>query len=233
MKRFLFFLLFTGWLGSCTHRQHAGQTISAPAFAEKIKQLPTAPVVDVRTPEEFAKGHIPNAVNMDWNGNGFQQQISALDKTAPVLVYCLSGGRSSSAISKMYEWGFKEVYELDGGIMKWRGANLPEINNAPSLTAGMSQEQFEKLLVSDKLVLVDFYADWCGPCKKMKPYFEAISKELGNKVVVVRINADDNQNLTKALQIDALPVVSLYKNKSLVWTHTGYMSKEDMVNKLN
>ena len=128
--------------------------------------------------------------------------------------------------------GFKEVYELSGGIIKWRAANLPETTDNAVASTGMSKKQYDDLLKSDKLILIDFYADWCAPCKKMKPYLEEISKEMKDKVVVIRINADDNQSLTKELKIDELPVLSLYKNKNLIWTNKGYISKEDVVKQL-
>jgi thioredoxin len=96
----------------------------------------------------------------------------------------------------------------------------------------MSKQQFDALLISDKLVLIDFYADWCAPCKKMKPYLEEISKDMADKVVVIRINADDNQALCKELKIDALPVLQLYKNKALIWVNSGFIEKEIILQQL-
>ena len=94
-------------------------------FAEKLKEMPTATIIDVRTIDEFSKGHLANALNYDWNEIEFDKQISSLDKSKPVFVYCLSGGRSSSAASKMRSEGFKTVYELDGGISQWSADGLP------------------------------------------------------------------------------------------------------------
>lgn len=221
-------------LNSCSNSMSKGNgtTLSATEFAQKIKETPSAPIVDVRTPEEFSKGHIPNAKNIDWNGNDFETQISALDKTKPVFVYCLSGGRSSSAASQMRSDGFKEVYELEGGIMKWRGANLPETTDSSTLSSGMTKQQFDDLLKTDRSVLIDFYADWCAPCRKMKPYLEEISKDMADRVVVIRINADDNQALCKELKIDALPILQLYKKQTLAWSHSGYIGKDDVVKQL-
>jgi thioredoxin len=132
----------------------------------------------------------------------------------------------------MRSLGFKEVYELDGGIIKWRAANLPENNKNNTTTIGMTKQQFDVLLNSDKLVLIDFYADWCPPCKKMKPYLDEISNDMTAKVVVIRINADDNQTLCNDLQINALPVLQLYKNKKLIWTNTGYIIKAEIIKQL-
>lgn len=231
-------LLFTAILfffTSCINGQTNGEktNLSATEFSDKIKELPNAPLLDVRTPEEFSKGHLVNALNYNWNGDDFDKQISTLDKKQPVFVYCLSGGRSSSAASKLRRDGFEKVYELDGGIMKWRGANLPETTDEKQAKpAGMTKQQFDALLNSDKLVLIDFYADWCGPCKLMKPYLEEISKEMSDKVQVIRINADDNQALCKELKIDALPVLQIYKNKTMTWSNVGMIEKAAVVSQL-
>jgi thioredoxin 1 len=233
MKRLLILSAIVALLlnSGCSNGQSGDKTtLSVSEFAERIKQIPAVPVIDVRTPEEFAKGHLQNARNIDWNGNDFLNQISTLDKSKPVLVYCLSGMRSEAAASKMRAHGFKEVFELKGGIMKWRAAGYPETTNTvTAASSGMTKEQFDKLLSSDKLVLVDFFADWCAPCKKMKPSLDEISAEMKDKVEVIRINADDHQGLCKELKVDALPVLQLYKNKSLTWTHTGYLDKKEIV----
>lgn len=237
MKKYIIVALttFTVILNSCStgQSQKVRANLTAVEFSEKIKELPNAPVIDVRTPDEFSSGHLQNAQNIDISGGDFNQQIETLDKSKPVFVYCLSGGRSASAASAMRGAGFKEVYELDGGIMKWRGANLPETTSlAKPKATGMSKADYEKLFDTDKVVLVDFYADWCGPCKQMKPDIEAITKEMADKVTVVRINADDNVELCKELQIDALPTIKVYKNKALAWTNVGFIDKAGMMAKI-
>ncbi len=234
MKKYIIIALtaFTIILNSCStgQSQNSKTNLTAVEFAEKIKDLPNALIIDVRTPDEFSGGHLQNAQNIDISGNDFDKQIETLDKSKPVFVYCLSGGRSASAASTMRGAGFKEVYELDGGIMKWRGASLPETTSLPSTkVVGMSKADYEKLFDTDKVVLVDFYADWCGPCKQMKPDIDAITNEMADKVTVIRINADDNAELCKALQIDALPTIKVYKNKTLTWTNVGFIDKAGMV----
>jgi len=223
------------FITSCSNgqTQSTKTKLSATEFADKIKELPGAPIVDVRTPDEFSKGHLSYALNYDWNGNEFDKQIAQLDKSKPVFVYCLSGGRSGAAANKMRADGFKQVYEMDGGIMKWRAANLPETADNAVIANGMTKPQFDALLNTDKLALIDFYADWCAPCKKMKPYLDEIAKEMADKVIVIRINADDNQTLCKELKIDALPVLQLYKTKTLTWTNTGYIDKASVIEKLH
>ncbi len=236
MKKYLAISLTiaTILLNSCSNGQSksSNTTLSAIEFSEKMAELPTALIIDVRTPGEFSQGHLKNALNWDITTNSFENQIVSLDKSKPVLVYCMSGSRSSFAVQDMRSKGFKTVYELYGGMMKWRAANLPETTDVATASIGMSKQQFDNLLITDKLVLIDYYADWCAPCKRMKPYLDEISKEMADKVVVVRINADESRALCKEFKIDAIPVLQIYKNKKLIWANTGFIEKEEVVKQL-
>jgi thioredoxin 1 len=207
---------------SCSNGQSnsGSMSLEARAFSDKISKMPEAYVIDVRTEEEFVKGHLPNAININWNRDDFMTNISMIDKNKPVFVYCLSEG-------------FKEVYELQGGIMKWRASSLPEVTNESKLTESMSRDDFNKLLVSDKRVLINFYADWCAPCKKMKPYIDELSVSMSDSVSIIRINADEHTTLLKELGIDALPVLQLYQNNQLAWSKVGFTSKEELLQQLN
>lgn len=82
-------------------------------------------VIDVRTPEEFASGHLPGATNIDVNGAAFDTQVKALDRASTYLVYCHSGNRSARATATMDDLGFTTVYDLRGGISAWAQAGYP------------------------------------------------------------------------------------------------------------
>ena len=223
------------FLFSCTSGQTpgSGATLPAKEFQQKMAELPSAPLLDVRTPEEFSKGHLAHAKNWNWTDGQFKGKVGELDPAQPVFVYCLSGGRSGAAVSLLRSKGFQQVYEMQGGIMKWNAANLPlETEEGGDAPAGMSKTDFEALFNTDKVVLVDFYADWCAPCKRMKPYLDEISKDMADKVTVVRIDADANPALCNALGVEALPVLHVYKNKQLTWQNTGYIGKEQVVQQL-
>ncbi|MBS1644669.1 MAG: thioredoxin family protein [Bacteroidetes bacterium] len=235
MKKFssVLLLLLAILVNSCTigQSQSSGTNLSAKDFEAKIKELPQASILDVRTPEEFAKGHLANALNYDWNGSDFDKQIAGLDKSKPVLVYCLSGGRSASAADQMRQEGFKEVYEMKGGILKWKAAQLPLTtdNQVAAKSAGLTRAQFDALVTSDKVVLVDFYAEWCQPCKKMKPYLDEIARDMADKVIVQRINIDENDALSRELKIESIPVLQVYKQGKLVWNNSGFIEKEGVL----
>lgn len=79
-------------------------------------------VLDVRTPKEFAAGHIKGAVNHDYNAKEFAASLAGLDKSKELLVNCASGGRSTACLKTLEQAGFKKVYHLDGGIRAWRAA---------------------------------------------------------------------------------------------------------------
>lgn len=216
---------------ACSNSQSTStkSSLSAVEFQKKMQELPNAPVIDVRTPDEFNNGHLQNAVSININSENFNQEVNKLDKSKPVFVYCLSGHRSARAGKNMREMGFKEVYELSGGMMKWRAAGLPETKVASASAPEMSSLQFNELLKTDKLVLVDVYADWCAPCKRMAPFIDEIKNEMTGKAVVIRINADQNKSLVKELNVTALPTLILYKDKKVIWTNAGFLTKEEIV----
>jgi rhodanese-related sulfurtransferase len=100
------------------------ENVDVDQFA-KLVAAGEGQLVDVRTPDEYAEGHIAGAANMDIYSETFESSIATLDKETPVYVYCRSGGRSGIAMKIMNDMGFKNVYNLDGGMSAWSGANQP------------------------------------------------------------------------------------------------------------
>lgn len=84
-------------------------------------------LLDVRTPEEYNSGHLKGAINYDYNGADFEKQISSIDKTKKVYVYCQRGGRSAGASEALSKNGFKSVFNLTGGIEAWQQNGLPVV----------------------------------------------------------------------------------------------------------
>ncbi len=78
-------------------------------------------------------------------------------------------------------------------------------------------------------VLVDFWAEWCGPCKMLGPILEEISKDLKNKLQVVKVNLDENQDLAMKYSIRSIPTLLLFKEGELVDTKVGLLPKSDLV----
>jgi rhodanese-related sulfurtransferase len=93
---------------------------------EKLRSQKTNVVLDVRTPKEFAAGHIPGAVNIDFNSADFVKKVTALDTNKTYLVHCAVGGRSAKACDKLSQQ-FPHLYNLEGGMKAWEKAgNQPQ-----------------------------------------------------------------------------------------------------------
>ena len=110
-------VLFVGCLNTSTS---AEVKLVTPEEMQTILELEDVQLVDVRTPSEFNEEHIENAQNIDFTSPTFEEDILKLDKNRPVVLYCKSGGRSAKCVKKLEEAGFKKIYDLDGGISKWK-----------------------------------------------------------------------------------------------------------------
>ena len=84
-------------------------------------------IIDVRTPEEYAGGHIEKATNLDYYSETFEDELNQLDKDKTYLIYCRTDHRSGEALDMMAEFGFREVYNMLGGIVQWEEVNLPTV----------------------------------------------------------------------------------------------------------
>lgn len=121
-------LFFTISIVACNNKQPSktttqfGEINVIPPTEFKEKSL-NQTIVDIRTPEEFAEGHIEGAVNINLFDNHFLDQISQFDKSKPIFLYCRSGNRTSSASKKIADLGFEQVYDLQGGILNWQRNN--------------------------------------------------------------------------------------------------------------
>lgn len=104
-------------LSSCSSAPSA-TNLDAVGFAEQITKADVI-TLDVRTPGEFAEGHIAGAINIDVEGGAFETEIAKLDKTKSYSVYCQSGRRSLIAVDKMSASGFEKLSNLDNGINDW------------------------------------------------------------------------------------------------------------------
>ena len=82
-------------------------------------ELNDAILVDVRTEDEYNSGYIENSLNIDYFSNEFSVNADKLDKNTPIILYCRSGNRSSMSANKISKLGFKEIYNLEGGILEW------------------------------------------------------------------------------------------------------------------
>lgn len=97
------------------------QQLDSASFQVGIEDAEASIILDVRSPAEFASGHLEGAHNINVMAGSFTQKINQLPKDQPVFVYCKSGARSKTACNMLHKAGFESIYNLSGGIMGWRG----------------------------------------------------------------------------------------------------------------
>lgn len=91
------------------------------------------------------------------------------------------------------------------------------------------KSNFSEIIHADKPVLLDFYADWCGPCQTLAPILKDAKTELGDTVKIVKIDVDKNQPLANKFQVRGVPTLMLFKNGKQLWRQSGVMTKRDLV----
>lgn len=94
---------------------------------QTLVDSPGTVVIDVRTPQEYAEGHLANAINIDVSSDTFAQRIDELDRDVTYAIYCRSGNRSQDAVDRMKSAGFGSLAHLEGGIEAWADAGLPVV----------------------------------------------------------------------------------------------------------
>ena len=198
------------------------QNIDVDAFEKKIQQMPNAYLLDVRTSGEFGGGHLPKALNIDFNSPDFSTKVAQLSKEKPVLIYCLSGARSAQAAEQMRAAGF-QVTEMKGGYLKWTTRMKP-IEGVPNVKhdAAWNLADFKKEIASLDAVVVDFYAKWCAPCLKMMPIVDKLAGEFKGSVTVLKVEADGNQAIMQAYGIDEIPSFLVFSKGEMITKTSGF-----------
>jgi phage shock protein E len=129
-------LVILALLGSTCAAEPAKRPTTAPATQPAVKNVGVEDfeklaadkdnvILDVRTPREFKSGHLPGAVNVDYQAKDFDEKIAALDKSKTYLVHCAIGGRSAKACEKLNKLSFPNLYNLEGGIAAWKNKGKP------------------------------------------------------------------------------------------------------------
>lgn len=94
-------------------------------------------------------------------------------------------------------------------------------------------DSFASIINSEKPVLVDFYADWCGPCKMQSPILKELSAEIGDKARIIKVDVDKNQSASMKFQIRSIPTLVVFKNGKVVWRKSGIAQKNELLEVIN
>lgn len=128
--KYIITILFVGiTLIGCSTNQKSS-VVNIEQGLEIIEKEKKLQLVDVRTPGEYNEGHLKNSINIDiYDFENFEIEVNKLSKDQPVLIYCKSGSRSKEATAQLISLGFEEVYDLQGGIMKWISSGLETVKD--------------------------------------------------------------------------------------------------------
>lgn len=202
-----------------------GTNLTPAEFEAGIRNKDSVQLLDVRTAGEYQSGHLQNALLADWkDAKEFERRISFIDKTKPVYVYCLGGGRSAAAAEKMRALGFENVYELSGGINAWKAAEKKIEGRSDEQQ--LSIEDFTKR-IQQGTVLVDFGAAWCPPCKLMEPVLANLQKS-NTKFSLVKVDGGRDEAVMQQYHVTALPVFIVFKNGKQVWRKEGIVEEKEL-----
>jgi len=91
---------------------------------------------------------------------------------------------------------------------------------------------FREIVASKKPVLIDFFTEWCGPCKTLSPILTKVAKEMGDEVKIIKIDIDKNPVLAQKLNVRSVPTLMIYKEESLLWRQTGVVPKGQLIKAL-
>ncbi len=221
------FLIFLSLTISCNNTAQTTESMGPDEFEKAIQQK-NVQLLDTRTTGEYRGSHIEGSLQADWlNEEEFISRTAHLDKSKPVYVYCQTGSRSAAAADYLREKGFKEVVNLKGGMSAWRRAGKPAVADDPAKKQ-TSYQEYETLTKTASLVLVDFGAEWCPPCKKMEPVLNAFVQEQGTKVKLLKMDGGNEIALMQSLKVEALPTFILYNNGKETKRLQGVMTKEEL-----
>jgi thiol-disulfide isomerase/thioredoxin len=219
MKKIIITIFLVASIVATTAAQTNEITIGIDSFVARVKREIKPQIVDARSPEEFAKNHLYNAVNINPQVPGFQQRIDALDKNKPVFIYSIQNGRSTILAKDLLSKGFQDVHDLLAGIGSWVGSGNPYYTSA---TQGLAIEDYKKILTENKLVLVDIGSEYCGSCKRVKPILDTLRKENGNAIKIVELELEVSPQLIASLKtVTAFPYLILYNHGEIVLQRSG------------
>ena len=231
MNRALLFLIIIFFI-SCSNKNTLVYKKTDILSLDKILNDTDIIILDVRTSEEINAGYIPNSTFIDYYDKNFENKINLIDPSKKIYTLCKSGGRSVKAAEILSKNGFRNVYNLEGGFMRWKANKMPYdinlVNNDSSNTDLISEVSLDSLIKNNTNTLIYISTKWCSPCKKMEPIIDKLVDNNGS-LKVIKIDLDANTYAQERFDVKSLPALVLYENNSVVWHKNGIIAYDDLI----
>ena len=230
MKNSFLLIAFLMIISGSFAQSTAVNQVASARFNELITEN-NGILLDVRTAHEFKNGHIPNAGNLNYYAFDFRKKLALLPEGQPIYLYCNTGYRSEKAARFLIDKGYTDVYNLQHGIMEWELVDLTvvmEPDASPDTENKMDPERYYAIIESEPLVFFDFYAPWCGPCRKMMPMIDSLKVDYHPQIRMYKVNVDASKKLVKELQLVGVPYLTLFHNGNSLFTKNGVISRQEL-----
>ncbi len=231
MNRALLFLIIIFFI-SCSNKNTLVYEKTDILSLDKILNDTDIIILDVRTSEEINAGYIPNSTFIDYYDKNFENKINLIDRSKKIYTLCKSGGRSVKAAQILSKKGFQNVYNLEGGFMRWKANKMPYdiniVNNNSSNSDLISEISLDSLIENNINTLIYISTKWCSPCKKMEPIIDKLVDNNGS-LKVIKIDLDANTYAQERFDVKSLPALVLYENNSVVWHKNGIIAYDDLI----
>jgi thioredoxin 1 len=199
-------------------------------FYLELKKYSNPQLLDIRSSDLFEKGHLKKAYNIDLASEEFESMLlQYYDVNKPLFIYCQTGKSSIQSEKYFEEMGYKDIKILVGGFEKWTVSSKPYVSsqNTTRPLAYMTIQNLNEAIKTNEWVLVDFYADWCGPCKKMEPILQKIKSENKN-LTLLKIDSDKNASIVEKYEVEEIPTFLIFHNGKQVWRRTGLLTENEI-----
>ena len=231
MNRALLFLIIIFFI-SCSNKNTLVYKKTDILSLDKILNDTDIIILDVRTSEEINAGYIPNSTFIDYYDKNFENKINLIDPSKKIYTLCKSGGRSVKAAEILSKNGFRNVYNLEGGFMRWKANKMPYdinlVNNDSSNSDSISEKSLDSHIKNNTNTLIYISTKWCSPCKKMEPIIDKLVDN-NSSLKVIKIDLDANTYAQERFDVKSLPALVLYENNSVVWHKNGIIAYDDLI----
>lgn len=223
--KFSLIVLLVLTIASCNKPTNVA--LDVQAFNERVQSVDYQ-VLDIRTTEVFKKGHIERAVNLPYNSSDFKTPDKALYLDMPICIYGNDESEQVAAAQELSKKGYKDIYVLKGAFASWKSSNLPIIEEKEKKIYESDTISFEEARKGNKLVMVDFNATWCGPCKKIEPFVHRLHDNRDTDVIVYSIDTDQRPELASEYTATYIPLLVFIKNNKELYRSTGEITEQEL-----